>query len=167
MSEALPERYHLEHQLRQQRAYALDRAGFLELVSRLYALAGIVAGGAVFAELGAAGFGKFLLGVAVPCIGAAELVFGFGKRAERGREIARESDRMLTRLDALADAAREQFLAMQAEYDEIRLPEERLHHWAMAIAWNVAARERGVTQRATVNGWRAFWCNLWPGRPDF
>jgi len=157
----------LDHLLREQRAYAYDRAGFLELVSRLYALAGIVAGGAVFAELSASGLGKYLLGVAIPVIGAAEIVFNFGKRAERWREIIRLTDALLAQLDGCAEAPPDFIADLQRRYDEVVLPQEPLFHHARAVAWNVAARERGLDDRCAISGWRVWTRNLWPGRPDF
>jgi hypothetical protein len=161
-----PARGEFEHLLRQQRAYAYDRAGHLDLVSRCVALAGLVAGGAVFTELGASGIGKYLLGIAIPIVAAAEVVFEFAKRAERWREIIRETDALLTKLRAAPGLTDAEVNAMQREYDAIALPREPLFHWARAIAWNVAARERGCPDRLTVDDRRAFFRNIWPGRPD-
>jgi hypothetical protein len=156
-----------EHLLRQQRAYAYDRAGHLTRLSQCVALAGLVAGGAIFTELSATGVGKYILGVIIPIIAAAEVVFGFAKRAERWREIVRETDDMLTRLDAMTEAAASDLIAMRFDYDAIVIPNEPLFHWARAIAMNVANREMDYAKREPVNDWRAFFRNIWPGRPDY
>lgn len=153
------------HLLRAQRAYAFDRAGHLTRVSRWIALGGLVTGGAVFAELGATSWGRYLLGVAIPIIAAAEVVFEFAKRAERWREIIRETDGMLTRLDNAADPDAE-LATLRADYDAIALPNEPLFHWARVIAHNVANREMGASEREAVSRWRSLTRNWIAGRPD-
>lgn len=159
----------LRFELVAQRAYAEDRAGALEAISACIALAGIVAGASVFADVSGHAIGRYILGVAVAVIGGAEVVFAFSKRAAQWRAVAEKSNALSTDLMSLAAPTPQQLLDIRRRNDELTLPSERRYHIAHKIAWNTARRELGADASSPpipVGSLAAMTRNIFAGHPD-